>query len=450
MTADLQTIDGRPALRLERYLPHPVERVWRAVSEPAEVRRWMPAAADWTLTLGAEFELGGQPGQITELDPPHLIGWTFGADRFRCKLQAKGDGCALVFTHIFSDAAPAAQTAAGWECYLDRLDAQLAGQDLSEERAHQPVGERHERYAARFGLDPAAGRAFIATLGFRGPSLEDCPALRLERRYDQPVERVWRALTESDELSRWFPGEFEVSHSDPPHLLIGGWQGDGTLRFELQPYGAGCVLTFTHAFADRDQAALTGAGWDRCFARLDALLAGQTMTYEDSLAAWPQVHERLAAAWGIDPGIGRAVFAEHTAGERAKPLPDLESADSLGRFVRHADVLHHGEAGAMTRPFHQGVDRFRGPLEDGLDAAVGEVPHPPAHALALGRPTARVAERHPLHETRDQHPIANHADTVLRRKRRGADGPPCQSIRTRSLGSASASIRSGMLSASIR
>jgi hypothetical protein len=26
------------------------------------------------------------------------------------------------------------------------------------------------------------------------------------------------------------------------------------------------------------------------------------------------VHERLAAAWDIDPGLGRAVFAEHVDG----------------------------------------------------------------------------------------------------------------------------------------
>jgi uncharacterized protein YndB with AHSA1/START domain len=314
MNADLQTIDGRPALRIERHLAHPVERVWRAVSEPAEPGRWMPAAAHWTPALGEVFELGGQQGQITDLDPPHVIAWTLGADLFRFALQPEGVGCSLVFTHVFDDTTPAAQTAAGWECYLDRLDAQLAGQDLSEEQAHQPVGERHERYAARFGLDPAPGRAFIASLGFRGPSLEAGPTLRLERRYDQPVERVWRALTEPDELHRWFPGELTVSHSDPPHTLIGTWQGDGTLRFELRPDGEGCVLTFTHVFADRDQAALTGAGWDRCFARFDAVLAGQTMSYDDSLAAWPQVHERLAVAWGIDPGIGRAVYAEHTDG----------------------------------------------------------------------------------------------------------------------------------------
>jgi uncharacterized protein YndB with AHSA1/START domain len=316
MNADLQTTDGRPALRLERYLAHPVERVWRAVSDPAELRRWMPAAAGWTPKPGEVFELGGRQGQITDLDPPHVIAWTFGADRFRFTLRAEGNGCALVFTHIFDDVAPAAQTAAGWECYLDRLDAQLAGQDLSEERAHQPVGERHERYAGRFGLDPAPGRAFIARLGFRGPSLEVGPALRLERRYDQPVERVWRALTDPGELGRWFPGEFAVTHSDPPRVLVGGWQGDGTLRFELRPDGGGCVLTLIHAFTDRDMAALTGAGWDRCFARLDALLGGQTMSEADSLAPWPEVHERLAAAWGIDPGIGRAIFAEHTAGSR--------------------------------------------------------------------------------------------------------------------------------------
>src|SRR3984957_15427036 len=314
MNADLQTIDGRLALRFERYLAHPVERVWRAVSEPAEVRRWMPAAADWAPPQGEAFGLGGRHGGIPGPAPPNLIEWTFGADRFRCTLQPKGDGCALVFTHIFDDAAPAAQTAAGWECYLDRLDAQLDDQDLSEEAAHQPVGERHERYAARFGLDPAPGRAFIATLGFRGLSLEDGPSLRLERRYDQPVERVWRALTDPDELRQWFPGEFAISHSDPPHVLIGTWQGDGTLRFELRPEGGGGVLTFTHDFSDHDQAALTGAGWDRCFARLDALLAGQALSYDDSLAAWPQVHERLAAAWGIDPAVGRAVYAEHTDG----------------------------------------------------------------------------------------------------------------------------------------
>ncbi len=32
MSGRLQTVDGRPALRFERHLRYPVERVWRAIT----------------------------------------------------------------------------------------------------------------------------------------------------------------------------------------------------------------------------------------------------------------------------------------------------------------------------------------------------------------------------------------------------------------------------------
>jgi uncharacterized protein YndB with AHSA1/START domain len=67
-----------------------------------------------------------------------------------------------------------------------------------------------------------------------------------ERRYDHGVERVWRALTDRDELDNCFPPGrgLEVTDSQPPHLLAGSWYGD-ELRFELRPDGDGCVLAFT-------------------------------------------------------------------------------------------------------------------------------------------------------------------------------------------------------------
>jgi uncharacterized protein YndB with AHSA1/START domain len=311
MNGSLETVDGRPALRFERHLRHPVARVWRAIVVPAELSRWFPAAADWTPEAGEVFEAGGQTGQVTALEPPHLIEWTFAGQVFRFELRAEQDGCALVFTHVFDDRAVAARTAAGWECYFDRLEPHLAGEPRSEEAAHEPVGVWHEHYAARFGLDPAPGRAFVADLDFRGLTLHDGLVLRLERRYPHPAERVWRALTDPDELRHWFPGELDVSQSEPPRLLVGSWH-EGTLRFELRAEADGCVLVFSHTFTDRDQAALTAAGWDRCFARVDALLAGQPMDEAAALSLWPRVHERYAALWGIDPAIGRTVYAEHS------------------------------------------------------------------------------------------------------------------------------------------
>ena len=164
----LETIDGRPALRFERVLPHPIERVWRAVSVPAELERWFPAAADWTPAAGEVFEAGGMTGEVTEVEPPHRLAWTFAGDHYAFDLAEHDDGCRLVFTHVFDDRTAAAQTAAGWEIYLSRLEPHLAGGHLSEEEAHEAWheawGEVHERYAERFEVDPEPGRRFLAQL----------------------------------------------------------------------------------------------------------------------------------------------------------------------------------------------------------------------------------------------------------------------------------------------
>lgn len=315
----LETIDGRPALRIERRLAHSPQRVWRAVTEPAEMAQWFVAPVAWTPALGETFEGGGQRGEITALEEPALLRWTWGQERYAFELSPDGDGCRLVFTHVFDERyGPAAQHAAGWETYFDRLDAHLAGGHLDEEDAHGSIGELHERYAARFGQDPAPGRRMIASLAFRGLTLEedaaDGPRLRLERRLRHPVERVWRAITDAEELARWFPADapMEVVERDEPHLLVASWSGD-ELRFELRPEGAGCRLVFTHAFDDRDTAARTAAGWDRCFARLEALFAEQPMDEATALELWPDVHERYAETFGVDPEIGRRAYAEHPA-----------------------------------------------------------------------------------------------------------------------------------------
>jgi hypothetical protein len=142
-------------------------------------------------------------------------------------------------------------------------------------------------------------------------TVEDRSALRFERHLDHSVERVWRAITEPGELRHWFPGEtWSVTESDLPHLLVGSWYGD-TLRFELRADGDGCLLVFSHMFADREKAARDAAGWESCFVRFDALLAGEPMSEVDSLKGWSDSHERYAEQFGVDPELGRQAFAQH-------------------------------------------------------------------------------------------------------------------------------------------
>jgi uncharacterized protein YndB with AHSA1/START domain len=310
-----ETIDGRPALRFRRRLPHPVERVWRAITDPAELEGWFVAAAPWTPELGETFGAGGQQGEIVVLEEPVCLAWTWGDERYQFDLQVDGQGCVLTFTHVFDMRhGTGAQHAAGWETYLDRLDAHLDGGQLSEVDAHAPIAELHERYAVRFDEDPALGRRAIAGMAFRDLTLagDAPPCLRLERRYRHPPSRVWRSITDPDELGQWFPSNapMEIVEQSAPRLLVAVWCGE-ELRMELRPDGDGCVLVFTHTFADRDTAARTAAGWDRCFARLDALLAGVQMSEAVSLELWPDVHERYATAFGVDPELGRKAYAAH-------------------------------------------------------------------------------------------------------------------------------------------
>jgi uncharacterized protein YndB with AHSA1/START domain len=160
----LETIDGRPALRFERVLAYPVERVWRAVSEPKELEAWFPAAVDWKPEAGESLETLGMIGEVIEVDPPHLLAWNFNGDLYRFELSAADEGCRLIFLHVFDNRDLAAQTATGWSAYLSRLEPHLAGGQVSEQDAHAGWAETHERYAESFGVDPTPGRRFAAAL----------------------------------------------------------------------------------------------------------------------------------------------------------------------------------------------------------------------------------------------------------------------------------------------
>jgi uncharacterized protein YndB with AHSA1/START domain len=290
-------IDNRPALRMERRLLHAPERVWRAVTEPAEMERWFVAPVPWRPELGEVFEGAGERGEITELEAPRVIAWTWADERYRIELEPDGEGTALVFTHVFNPSyGPGSQHAAGWEAYFNRLDAHLAGGYLSEEDAHEVVPALMKEYARAFG--PL--------------TLEEGPVLRLERRYDHSVERVWQAITDPGELGQWFPdgGGLEVGQSDPPRLLEGSWYGDA-LRFELSPDGDGCLLVFTHAFDASEKSARDAAGWECCFMRFAALLDGAPLGERESLEVWPALHEAYAERLGVDPALGREALAAH-------------------------------------------------------------------------------------------------------------------------------------------
>jgi uncharacterized protein YndB with AHSA1/START domain len=162
MNGSLETVEGRPALRFERRLDHSPERVWRAITEPDELRRWFVASVDWKPEVGQSFEAMEQTGEIVEAERPRVFAYTWGGDLLRFELTPDGSGCVLVFTHVFDDRALGAQHATGWDLHLDRLGATLDGREVSDVELMEGFAELHERYAEHFGLDPEVGRRALA------------------------------------------------------------------------------------------------------------------------------------------------------------------------------------------------------------------------------------------------------------------------------------------------
>lgn len=134
------TDDGRAFLRFERQLDHPVERVWEAISDPAELEQWLAYRVELEPRAGGRFvlHLGGPnneevstPGQVTIFDPPHVLEAT-GGDQdgvLRWELRADGSGCLLTFTHtLMPGQRPQNSVLAGWHFLHDQLPDALSGQ----------------------------------------------------------------------------------------------------------------------------------------------------------------------------------------------------------------------------------------------------------------------------------------------------------------------------------
>jgi uncharacterized protein YndB with AHSA1/START domain len=126
------------------------------------------------------------------------------------------------------------------------------------------------------------------------------PALVFERRLAHPMDAVWQAISEPDELAAWFPNsveidarvggqmhftfpegldyppmEGEVLEYDPPRRFHFTW-GPDELRFDLEPIddGEGCLLRLTDMLSESEKAARDAAGWHVCLDTLDDHLSG--------------------------------------------------------------------------------------------------------------------------------------------------------------------------------
>jgi uncharacterized protein YndB with AHSA1/START domain len=122
-------IDGDRVVHEARYA-HPVQEVWRALTDPASLAAWL-MANDFSPTVGHRFRLDARPafgfidGEVIEVEPPHLLRcrWTIEGTATTLTVQlhpdgADGAGTRLLLEHVGLAPRPRAEFDGGWGAKL--------------------------------------------------------------------------------------------------------------------------------------------------------------------------------------------------------------------------------------------------------------------------------------------------------------------------------------------
>lgn len=184
MSADqFLTLDGRPTVRVERRYPHPIEKVWRAVTMPEHLDQWFPSPVEVDLRPGGAMHFGafeGEPavaGTVHVVEAPRRLSFVWGTDRLAFELAPDGDGTTFTLTHSFDDRYGAPSFATGWETCLAGLRSVLAGEPLP---APDRGVARHEELVHEFGLDQP-----------EVSGTDERWTVRVERQLTCPAEVAW-------------------------------------------------------------------------------------------------------------------------------------------------------------------------------------------------------------------------------------------------------------------
>jgi uncharacterized protein YndB with AHSA1/START domain len=126
--------NGRPAVRFQRTYPHPIERLWAAVTETDELSHWFPSTVRMERRTGGTIEFSGDPnlepssGTILVYEPPRRLAYTWFTDELHFELDPVGDdGCTLTLINVLDAQNTAARSAAGWTVCLEELGRHVSG-----------------------------------------------------------------------------------------------------------------------------------------------------------------------------------------------------------------------------------------------------------------------------------------------------------------------------------
>ena len=157
-----------------RELRHPPAKVWKALTEPAQLREWAPFDADRDLgTVGpVKLSTVGTPTpqvsdtKIERAEAPRLLEYSWGGNELRWELEPLGGGTRLTLWHNIGRKF-VSMGAAGWHICFDVLAQLLAGEPIGRIVGGEAMKfgwpRLNAEYAEQFGLDAPSWQPKVPT-----------------------------------------------------------------------------------------------------------------------------------------------------------------------------------------------------------------------------------------------------------------------------------------------
>jgi uncharacterized protein YndB with AHSA1/START domain len=161
---DCQRSDDQWTLVFVRSLQHSPERVWAALTEPAQLNEWAPFTASRDLDSPGEATLTMIDGDVAEdlsatvtrAEHPTLLEYRWGTDLLRWELVRTAQGTKLTLLHTIKDRDWVPKIAAGWHLCLDVAERLLDDQPIGPIRGSEALkfgwGRLNTAYAARLSI----------------------------------------------------------------------------------------------------------------------------------------------------------------------------------------------------------------------------------------------------------------------------------------------------------
>lgn len=188
-------------VRFQRIFPYRIEKVWEAITSPEQLKYWFT-------DIEMDFRPGGQitihfrdkdktlsSGEIVLIEPPHKFVWTWEGELAVWELKPLGlDKTQLTLTYSKLPGDFTVNAPAGFHALLDRLQDRLEGSAQKWPFGTEEMDPDQIRLQVHY--------AYAVFQNF--PEVIKNQPVLVERVFDTPINKVWQAITDKEQMKKWY------------------------------------------------------------------------------------------------------------------------------------------------------------------------------------------------------------------------------------------------------